>query len=152
LALLNKSKYPIILAGNGVVRNQASHSLISFAEKSGIPVAKTFMSKGSISSRHPMSIGIVGLQSRDIIASEFDKADLVITVGYDVEEYSPKFWNKGGDKRIISLDMVPEPYIDRYYSIEAELVGDISYTLSELSKCRKFEHWDRKTQERLSKA
>ncbi|MFN7990962.1 MAG: acetolactate synthase large subunit [Candidatus Micrarchaeia archaeon] len=149
IAMIDRSKYPIILAGNGLFRTCSSPSLVRFAEDTGIPVAKTFMSKGSISSRHPMSIGIVGLQSRDLIASEFDKADLVITVGYDVEEYSPKSWNRSCDKKIISVDAVPEPYIDRYYDIAIELVGDISYTLSALSRCRRFAHWDRSTQEKL---
>ncbi len=152
VALIDRSKHPILLSGNGVPRNQASASLIALAEKSGIPVAKTFMSKGSIPSRHPMSIGTLGLQANDLITCEFDKADLVITVGYDVEEFSPQFWNPKGDKTVVSVDTVPEQYIDRYYRIEAELVGDIAETLDSLSACRKFSHWDRRTQERITAA
>ena len=151
-ALIEKARHPIILSGNGVARNQASASLISFSEKSGIPVAKTFMSKGSIPSLHPMSIGNIGLQASDLITCEFDKADLVITVGYDVEEYSPQFWNEKGDKTVISIDTVPEPYIDRYYRIEVELVGDLAETLDSLKINKKFSHWDKKVQEKISAA
>ncbi len=152
IGLINASRHPILLSGNGVARNQASASLIAMAEKTGIPVAKTFMSKGSIPSRHPMSIGTLGLQASDLITCEFDKADLVITVGYDVEEYSPQFWNPDGSKSVVSVDTVPEPYIDRFYRIEVELVGDIAETLDGLSSCRRFSHWDRKTQERITAA
>jgi acetolactate synthase-1/2/3 large subunit len=133
-SLINGSKYPIILAGNGVARNQASGALVRFAEETCIPVAKTFMSKGSIPSRHPMSIGTVGLQSKDFISCEFEKSDCVIAVGYDVEEYPPQSWNGSGGKKIISIDMAPEPYIDRYYDISVELVGDVQHTMASLSK------------------
>ncbi len=152
VSLIEKSKHPIILSGNGVARNQASASLIALAERSGIPVAKTFMSKGSIPSLHPMSIGNIGLQASDLITCEFDKADLVITVGYDVEEYSPQFWNPKGDKAVISIDTVPELFIDRYYGIEVELVGDIAETLDSVKIGKRFSHWDKKVQEKITAA
>ncbi|HSB47281.1 MAG TPA: acetolactate synthase large subunit [Candidatus Bilamarchaeum sp.] len=151
--MIVRSKYPVILSGNGVVRTGATESLRMLAEKAGIPVAKTFMSKGSISSRHPLSVGVIGLQSGDIIAAEFRKADCVIAVGYDVEEFSPQSWNPEMDKTVISIDTVPEPYLDRFYDVDIELIGDIECILNSLaSHLERREPWNRAIRERLGRA
>jgi acetolactate synthase-1/2/3 large subunit len=151
--MIDSSRYPIVLAGNGVVRMQATESLVGFAESTGIPVAKTFMSKGSISSRHPLSVGVVGMESGDIVAAEFEKTDCVIAVGYDVEEFSPRSWNPLMGKTVISIDAVPEPYIDRFYDVDVELVGDIECTLRSLApKLRKREPWNRAIRKRVERA
>lgn len=43
--LISNAKNPIVLAGNGVVRANASKELAAFSENLGIPVANTFMAK-----------------------------------------------------------------------------------------------------------
>jgi acetolactate synthase-1/2/3 large subunit len=151
--MIARSKYPVILAGNGVIRMQATEALRMLAEKAGIPAAKTFMSKGTLSSRHPLSVGVIGLQSGDMIAAEFQKADCVIAAGYDVEEFSPQSWNPKMDKTVISIDAVPEPYIDRFYDVDIELIGDIELIMNSLaSHLKRREPWNKPIRERLSKA
>ena len=44
--IISEAKAPIILAGNGVIRQGAADALVSFAEMLRIPVANTFMAKG----------------------------------------------------------------------------------------------------------
>ncbi len=132
--LINDAKHPIILCGNGVVRMQAHGELLAFAEATGIPVAKTFMSKGTLSSKHPLSLGTVGLRDNDPILEEFRKADMVITVGYDLVEYSPFRWNPDRDKKIICIDTMPAEYIDSHYAFELEIVGDLTFSLPELAQ------------------
>ncbi len=148
---INNSKYPIILAGNGVLRTQSAHALLEFVEKTGIPVAKTFMAKGAISSKHPFSIGNIGLQARDYIICEFDRADCVITIGYDRVEYSPKFWNSRKDKTIIDIDTRASRSIDEYYSVKGELVGDLAINMKRLAqKISKRAEWTAKTKEKIA--
>ncbi len=65
--LINEAKYPIILAGNGLMRTETCDALVAFSEATNIPVAKTFMSKGSIPSGHKLSLGTIGLQSKDYL-------------------------------------------------------------------------------------
>ncbi len=45
--LISAAHYPIIMAGNGVIRDKAHMALIAFAEKFNIPVAHTFMAKAA---------------------------------------------------------------------------------------------------------
>src|SRR5881628_2395676 len=46
--LIEKAERPLVLAGNGVIRNGASEELTAFAEALSIPVAHTFMRKGAV--------------------------------------------------------------------------------------------------------
>src|SRR4029079_11273669 len=80
---------PVVLAGNGVIRGNASEALVRFAQKLNIPVATTFMAKGVIPDTHPLALGAIGLQMPDFVNFAFAEADLVVAVGYDVVEYAP---------------------------------------------------------------
>lgn len=132
LTEIKNSVRPVIIAGNGVVRGGASDSLARFAESFNIPVVNTFMGKGALSYRNPLSMLTVGLHAQDTSDSGLDKADLVLAIGYDLVEYSPKAWNPGRDKRIVHIDTQPAE-VDAYYNVQVGLVGKISSSLDMLS-------------------
>ena len=127
--LIREARQPIILAGNGVVRQGASQVLTEFAEATNIPVAHTFMGKGSIPWTHPLSLLTVGLQARDFVSCGFDRADLVIAIGYDIVEYHPRLWNLGQDKKIVHIDTEPSES-DAAYVTDVEMVGNIKHSLA----------------------
>ena len=129
--LLAASSRPIVLAGNGVLRRHASDALRALANGLHVPVAVTFMGKGAIDDRSHLSLMAVGLQARDHVLAGFDRADLVICVGYDLVEYAPAHWNADGSKRIIHIDTQPAE-VEAAYQPEVELVGDIDGTLRRL--------------------
>jgi acetolactate synthase-1/2/3 large subunit len=58
--LIKKASAPIILAGNGILREEASIELEALVNKTGIPVATTFMGKGVIPADSPFYLGSVG--------------------------------------------------------------------------------------------
>jgi acetolactate synthase-1/2/3 large subunit len=126
--LISNASYPLIMAGNGVVRAGASEALVRFAEKLNIPVATTFMAKGSIPFSHQLSLGTVGLQAHDYVACGFDRADVVICIGYDMIEYHPHLWNQEKANQIIHIDMSAAE-VDEYYILECGVVGDIGAAL-----------------------
>ncbi|HEX6868825.1 MAG TPA: acetolactate synthase large subunit [Candidatus Limnocylindrales bacterium] len=129
--LLAASERPLVLAGNGVLRRDAASDLRDFARGLHVPVAATFMGKGAMDDRSHLSLMAVGLQARDHVLTGFDRADLVVCVGYDLVEYAPSSWNPGGHKRVIHIDTQPAE-VDAAYRPEVELVGDISGTLRRL--------------------
>ena len=129
--LIAASSRPIILAGNGVLRRRAAPELRAFARGLHVPVAVTFMGKGAVDDRSHLSLMAVGLQARDHVLSGFDRADLVISVGYDPVEYSPGRWNPDGRLRIVHIDTQPSE-VDASYRPDVELVGDIGGTLERL--------------------
>ena len=130
--LLKLSKRPLILAGNGAIRKMASKHLREFVERTDIPVVSTFMGKGAISDKDKHSLYAVGLQATDIQMQAISQADLIITIGYDIAEYAPEYWNRNKDKKIIHIDFTPAE-IYEYYQPEVEIVCDISAVLWELN-------------------
>jgi acetolactate synthase-1/2/3 large subunit len=128
---ISEAKNPLILVGNGAIRDRASEMVTKFATQLTIPVANTFMGKGVIPFTHPLALWAVGLQQRDYISCGFDQADLIIAIGYDLIEYSPKKWNPKADIPIVHISVTPAE-IDSSYSPMAEVVGDISDALQEI--------------------
>jgi len=129
--LITKAKNPLILVGNGAIRSHASEALTEFATRLNIPVVNTFMGKGVIPYTHPLAMWALGLQQRDFINCAFDETDLVIAVGYDLVEYSPKKWNSSGNIPIIHIGE-SSSQIDSSYIPQVEVVGDISDALNEI--------------------
>ena len=130
--VIDAAKFPLIMAGNGVIRNHASEALIAFSEKLNIPVTQTFMAKGAIPFSHPLSLGSVGLQAHDYVACGFDRADVVICIGYDMVEYHPRLWHPNKEKKIIHIDL-SYAEVDAHYMLEAGVLGDISNSLTRIA-------------------
>lgn len=130
--VIAKARFPIILAGNGVVRGKASESLVRFAENANIPVATTFMAKGVMPFFHPLCLGAVGLQAHDYAGCGFDRADVVICIGFDMVEYHPYLWHPRRDKKIIHIDQ-RSAEVDAGYILEVGVLGDIAEALDALS-------------------
>jgi acetolactate synthase-1/2/3 large subunit len=130
--VVSGARRAIVLAGNGVIRGGACAELVAFAERLNLPVATTFMAKGVIPFSHPLSLGTVGMQDRDYVSAGFDRADVVVCVGYDMVEYPPGSWNPERDKRIVHLDVLPAE-VDEHYLLEVGVLGDIAETLDALA-------------------
>jgi len=126
--IISNARYPLVMAGNGVVRARADDQLVAFAEKLKLPVATTFMAKGSMPFSHELSLGTVGLQAHDYVACGFDRADVIVCVGYDMIEYHPHLWNKEKTAKIIHIDLSPAE-VDEHYILECGVIGDISAAL-----------------------
>jgi acetolactate synthase I/II/III large subunit len=129
--VISQAENPLILVGNGAIRAKASTMLTEFATRLNIPVANTFMGKGVIPYTHPLALWAVGLQQRDYISCGFDRADVVICIGYDLIEYSPKKWNPTGEIPIVHIGATPAE-VDSSYIPVAEVTGDIADSLQEI--------------------
>jgi acetolactate synthase-1/2/3 large subunit len=130
--LVSGAKYPLIMAGNGVIRARAADNLVKFAEKLNIPVATTFMAKGVIPFSHRLSLGSVGLQATDYISCGFNRADLVICIGYDIVEYHPHLWNRNNKAKILHIHASPAE-VDEHYIVETGVIGSIGIALDRIA-------------------
>lgn len=130
---ISQASNPMILVGNGAIRNHASEAITHFATRLNIPVTNTFMGKGVLDYRDERSLWTVGLQQRDYITCALDETDLIVAVGYDIIEYGPKKWNPKGDLPIIHIAITPSE-VDSSYIPLVEVIGDISDALHEIGK------------------
>jgi acetolactate synthase I/II/III large subunit len=131
-AVLNSSRRPVVLAGHGAARSGAADALRRFSEQLGLPVATTFHGKGVFPDDHPHALGAVGFMSHDYVNFGFDEADVLVCVGYELQEFDPVRINPGGDKRILHLSRFPAE-VDAHYDVEVGVQGDISRTLDALA-------------------
>jgi acetolactate synthase-1/2/3 large subunit len=129
--LINDARFPIIIAGNGVLRNRASDALQRFVTRTRIPCANTFMAKGAIPYTHELSLLSIGLQAKDVVNCGLDRADVVLCIGYDLVEYHPRKWNPSRDKKIIHIDRSPAE-VDSHYTVAVGIEAGIGLTLDEL--------------------
>ena len=127
------ARSPIILAGNGAVRKRAAQQLRRLAHKAGIGVVNTFMGKGAVPRNDPHCLFTIGLQARDHVNAALDAADVVISVGYDLVEYAPHFWNKKGGKKIVHIDFWPAE-IDEDYAVTIDIEADIADALWQINE------------------
>jgi acetolactate synthase-1/2/3 large subunit len=131
--VLEAAKRPIVLAGHGAARDNASEALVRFSERLGIPVATTFMGKGVFPDNHPNSLGAAGFMVHDYVNFGFDQADVVLCVGYDLQEFDPVRINPKGDKQILHIHRYPAG-VDAHYHIAVGIEGSISESLDALSQ------------------
>jgi acetolactate synthase-1/2/3 large subunit len=130
--MISNAKHPIILAGNGVIRSRAWGQLQEFSQKLNIPVANTFMAKGVVPfAGNDLALGSAGLQAKDYVSCGFDRADVIICVGYDLVEYHPYLWHPTKDRTIIHIDAMPAE-VDAHYIVSAGVLGDIKHSLNRI--------------------
>ena len=131
--VLLSAQRPVVLAGHGAARAGAGEALIRFSERLGLPVATTFHGKGVFPDDHPNALGAVGFMHHDYVNFGFDEADVIISVGYELQEFDPIRINPDGDKRILHLSRFPAE-VDNHYTVEVGVQADLGRTLDALSK------------------
>jgi acetolactate synthase-1/2/3 large subunit len=131
--VLEAAKSPIVLAGHGAARDNAQDALIRFSEHLHIPVATTFMGKGVFPDMHPNALGTVGFMRHDYVNFGFDLADVVICVGYDLQEFDPVRINPNADKKIIHISRYAAE-VDTHYPVAVGIESNLSMALDDLAK------------------
>ena len=131
--MINTAQRPLIILSSGANRNLITRQLMQFIEKTGIYAVHTQMGKGVLSDASEYSLLATGIHKRDWVNCGIDRADTIITIGYNIVEYPPYVWNSHLDKKIINIDFA-EAEVDKYYDPDIEIIGDISCSLRQLGE------------------
>jgi acetolactate synthase-1/2/3 large subunit len=131
--MINKAANPLIILSSGANRNLITRQLMQFIEKTGIYAVHTQMGKGVLSDASQYSLFATGIHKRDYVNCGIDRADVIITIGYNIVEYPPSIWNCNLNKKIINIDF-SEAVVDKYYDPDIEVIGDISCSLRQLGE------------------
>ncbi|WP_242634632.1 acetolactate synthase large subunit [Bacillus timonensis] len=131
-ALIEQSQKPVIIVGNGIIRQEAVAELQKLVEQLQSPVIHSFMAKGILPKDHPLNYFTFGLMKKDEALPLINESDLLIVIGYDVIEKPPMDWNKR-KRPILHLDPLPAE-MDEHYPVKAELIGDLHETLQTLTQ------------------
>lgn len=80
-AVLNKAKKPLMIIGQGIMLANAEEELLTFAEKTGIPVASTLLGLGAFPGHHPLFVGMVGMHGNYAPNVKTNECDVLLAVG-----------------------------------------------------------------------
>jgi indolepyruvate decarboxylase len=97
---LDDAKRPVILAGVQVSRFNLGSQLIRFAERHGIPVATTLLSKSVVDEKHRLFLGVyAGTMSSQVVKEYVESSDCLLILGEMVTDvmcgYSPVRFDAG---------------------------------------------------------
>ena len=134
LSLIKKAKKPLIIAGAGVIKAQASKELFELANKMDMPVTTTLLGLGAFPENHDLSLGMLGMHGTVPANYATDEADLVIAAGIRFDDRiagnPSKFCERA---KIIHIDIDPAE-IDKNKKADVPIVGDLKNVLSEINK------------------
>ena len=130
--LLARSKAPLAICGSGAVSAGAAAGIRDLAEALGMPVFTTPGGRGVFPEGHELALGQVGLYFTELGKKYFDDADLVLSVGSRLEDFSTGGWQLWPNRaRLIQIDIDPEAM---FLNMEPEiaLVGDAALAIDDL--------------------
>ncbi len=130
-AILSASR-PIILGGGGVMASGATDEVRKLAELLDMPVATSYMGKGTLPENHPLSLGPYGLLGRPTSNEYVLQADLGLALGTRFNNVGTAAWRIPDKKtRLVQIDIEPTQ-IGRNYTVDLALTGDIKAVLREM--------------------
>ncbi|RJL31599.1 3D-(3,5/4)-trihydroxycyclohexane-1,2-dione acylhydrolase (decyclizing) [Bailinhaonella thermotolerans] len=103
--LLRGSRWPLIVAGGGVVHSEAWRELLRFAQRHGIPVTETQAGKGVMPYDHPCAVGAIGHTGTAAANELAREADLVIGIGTRYSDFTTASRTLFGRARFLNVNV-----------------------------------------------
>lgn len=127
--LINLSRKPMALIGQGVILASAEEELKAFLEKSGIPAAATLLGLSALPSDHPQYVGMLGMHGNYGPNVKNRDCDLLIAIGMRFDDRVTGDASKFGiNAKIIHLEIDPAE-INKIVYADVPVMGDIKQSL-----------------------
>ena len=131
---INRSKRPVILAGQGGMIARASEELTKLAETLHCPVTNTLLGKGVFPETHDLSLGMLGMHGTAYANKAICEADLILNIGSRFDDrilgQPAKF---GANATIIHIDIDPAE-MNKMIRPDLQIIGDAKAAIIELNK------------------
>jgi acetolactate synthase-1/2/3 large subunit len=130
--LIASAERPLLLVGNGIIQSGAAAELISFAEKTGIPVITTLHGLGAFPQDHPLSLGMPGMHGWVHVNRAIQRCDVLINIGSRFDDrVTGKAATFAPHAKIIHVDVDPSE-IGKLVPVHVGIVGDAKAALRAL--------------------
>ncbi|HEX6635351.1 MAG TPA: sulfoacetaldehyde acetyltransferase [Usitatibacter sp.] len=109
--LLAQAKFPVILAGGGVIMAEGTKEAVALAELLHAPVAESYLHNDAFPASHPLWVGPLGYQGSKAAMKLISKADVVLALGTrlgpfgTLPQYGMDYWPKNA--KIVQIDADP---------------------------------------------
>jgi len=110
--LLAQAKFPVMLAGGGIVMGDSEADAVKLAELLQAPVCTSYLHNDAFPARHPLWCGPLGYQGSKAAMKLIAKADVVLALGTrlgpfgTLPQHGLDYWPKNA--RIVQIDADPK--------------------------------------------
>ncbi len=123
---------PVIYAGGGVINSGASPELVQLAELLDLPVTTTLMGIGAFPTRHPLSLGMLGMHGTYHANMAISHSDLLLAVGVRFDDrVTGKIETFAPEAKIIHVEIDPAE-IGKNVRVDIPILGDVKQVLAAL--------------------
>jgi acetolactate synthase-1/2/3 large subunit len=130
--LIDAAERPIVFCGHGIIASGASHLLLEFIEKTGMPVAATLLGLGGFPATHPLSLGMMGMHGESWVNQAIQESDLIIALGMRFDDrVTGKLSTYAKRAKKIHCELDPAE-INKNVRVDVPLIGDVAETLRAL--------------------
>ena len=132
--LINESKRPLALVGQGVELGNAQEELKAFIEKADIPAGRTLLGLSALPSDHPLNKGMLGMHGQYALNMKTQEADVIIAIGMRFSDRVtglPSAYAK--QAKIIHLD-IDKAEIDKCIKTDVAVIGDCKVSLPAITR------------------
>ena len=125
--MLRHARFPVIVAGAGVILSDAFDQTRQLAEKLGAPVANSYLHNDSFPASHPLAVGPLGYQGWESAMNLVHQSDVILALGTRLNPFSTlpqhniEYWT--GKAKIIQVDQNPD-MLGLAKSIDIGICGD----------------------------
>jgi sulfoacetaldehyde acetyltransferase len=125
--IIAQAKFPVILAGGGVINSGGLDAAQALAELLHAPVANSYLHNDSFPASHPLWVGPLGYQGSKAAMKLISKADVVIALGTrlgpfgTLPQHGLDYWPK--QAKIIQIDADPR-MLGLVKPVEVAIYGD----------------------------
>jgi len=134
VTLIEQSKKPLVVWGQGVILGEAEEEFKAFLERSGIPAAWTILGLSALPTAHPSNRGMVGMHGNYAPNLLTNECDLLIAIGMRFDDRVTGDLNTYAKQaKIIHLELDPAE-INKNVKVDVALLADCKVSLQELNK------------------
>lgn len=133
--LLAAARFPVIVAGAGVVLGGAADACRRLAERLAAPVANSYLHNDSFPASHALAVGPLGYQGSEAAMALLWQADVVLALGTRLNPFSTlpqhgiEYWT--GKARVIQVDVDPD-MLGLAKRVDVAICGDARAVAEEL--------------------
>ena len=132
--LINASKKPFALIGQGVELGNAQSELLAFLEKADIPCGRTLLGLSAVPSDCRLNKGMLGMHGNLGPNVKTNECDVLIAIGMRFDDrVTGNLDTYAKQAKIIHLDIDPSE-IGKNVKVDVPVLGDCKETLAELTK------------------
>lgn len=132
--MINHSKKPFVVYGQGIVLSGAEKALATFLEKGGIPAGSTLLGLSALPSNFPLYQGMVGMHGNIAPNIMTENCDLLIAIGMRFDDrVTGKLSTYASQAQKIHID-IDASEINKVIRVDLPLQGDAKAVLELLTE------------------